>query len=343
LNGFATNSWQMVTFTISNLSENFSQLWIRSQFSAGSPLVTTFLLIDAVCIEELNTGSTCMEFDDTIVTSATNRQNAFNLYGNGNGGFLNDWLVASGTPSLFASGDLANVSAYSGPQSALMGICDVGSDWNESLELIYDFSPGNTYQVSFALRNAQALGASAATVDFILLQAPINFTYQTQTGCTQVASVPASALSAYSISNLTANSWNTYNFSVSGLNATYSHLWIRPRFASGSAQTTTFILLDSLCITKSSSVGITEATENLPVHIFPNPAHNQVTIQLSGDHKLNGVKLYNFLGSAVGEWQGLTTDVLTLDVSQHAAGMYLLAVTDNQGNRTVKKLQIQRN
>lgn len=341
VSSFADNSWQTINFTISNLADNYTQLWVRSQFSSGSPSVTTFLLMDAVCIEEVNTAVTCHQFDDTLITDASSRQHAFNLFGNGNGGFLNDWLVASGTPTLFASGSLANINAYSGSQAALMAVCDVAADWNESLELIHSFDPGKTYDVSFALRNAQSLGASAATVDFLLLSAPINFTYQTQTGCTQVPAIPSTALNVHSITNLTANSWSTYSFTISGLSSSYPYLWIRPRFASGSAQTTTFVLLDSLCIAESTPVSVKNIDNNLPVQIYPNPANSLVTVKLSGKQNLQQIKLYNYAGSMVREWQNLQTNLLTIDVSDYSKGIYVIDITDTQGNRTVRKLQVQ--
>ena len=341
LSSYANNSWQTIQFTVSNLADNYTQLWVRSQFSAGAPQATTFLLMDAVCVQEVNALSTCFQFEDTLITSATARQNAFHLFGNGNGGFLNDWLVASGTPSLFAGGDLSGVSAYEGSQSALMGICDVASDWNESLELIYDFEPGRTYDISFALRNAQALGASPASVDFLLLTNPINFTYQTQTGCTKVATIPPSALNVNSLTNLTANSWSTYHFSISGLSTTYPYLWIRPRFASGSVQNTTFILIDSLCISASSPTSISTVENALSVRIFPNPAQDRVHISLPDAQRIQGVRLYNTSGHLIREWLNPQSNMLMMDMAAYSNGMYLLDITDTQGIRAVRKLQIQ--
>lgn len=342
INSFATNAWQTVNFTISNLTDNYSQLWFRSGFSSGAPLVTTFLLTDDVCINEVVTEATCYQFDDTTLTNATTRQHAFNYFGNGNASFLQDWLVGSGTPAIFSIGELNGTTAYTGTQSALMAVCDAGTNWNESLELTHDFTQGGNYTVSFALRNAQALGTSAVNVDFLLLNAPISFTYQTQTGCTQVAAIPSSAFNAYSITNLTTNSWGTYSFNVSGLTSTYTHLWIRPRFSSGNVQTTTFVLLDSLCISTSGTVAINEVTHELNVTLYPNPASDAFRISLSNNQILLSVKLYDYAGAIAKDWQNLLSPSAKLDISTMSNGIYIAEITDTNGNRITKKLVINR-
>lgn len=342
ISGFATNAWQTVNFTISNLTDSYSQLWFRSGFSSGAPLSTTFLLMDDVCVNEVIAEATCYQFDDTTLTNATTRQHAFDYFGNGNAGFLQDWLVASGTPAIFSTGELNGTPAYTGTQSALMAVCDAGANWNESLELTHDFTQGGNYTVSFALRNAQALGASAVNIDFLLLNAPISFTYQTQTGCTQVAAIPSSAFNAYSITNLTTNSWGTYSFNVTGLTSTYTHLWIRPRFASGNVQTTTFVLLDSLCISQTSTVGIPELKHELNAVLYPNPAIDGFHIALSNNQTLQSVRLYNYAGAMVKDWQNLFSPSAELNVSTLNNGVYLAEITDTKGSRTTKKLVISR-
>src|SRR5687768_12432874 len=95
----------------------------------------------------------CESFDGLTVPAA-NKEQAFNIYGNGNAGFLQNWFVASGTPSIRASGDLAGVTAYSGNQFALQAVCNVAPLWSEGLMLQYNFSPNQSYDLSFAMRNA---------------------------------------------------------------------------------------------------------------------------------------------------------------------------------------------
>jgi hypothetical protein len=52
ISGFADNTWQVVTFNISNLTADYTQLWFRASRAAGAPQFTTFFLMDSLCLTD---------------------------------------------------------------------------------------------------------------------------------------------------------------------------------------------------------------------------------------------------------------------------------------------------
>ena len=197
--------------------------------------------------------SSCYSFDDVAVPSA-NTQQAFNIYGNGAGGFLGDWHVPSGTPSIYRSGDITGINAYDGNQCALMAVCNSGSNNSEGLELAYNFVQGNSYRVSMAIRNAPEPGRGIGPVDmkFVLLQNTINYVYNPNTGCSATPAIPSGALVVDSLINFATNAWTVISFNITGLTQNYSQLWIRGKFNSGTSNTAD-ILIDSMCVQQLSS------------------------------------------------------------------------------------------
>jgi hypothetical protein len=140
------------------------------------------IIMASLCAGTVSAQKICENFDSFTVTT-NNKQHAFNTYGNGNSGFLQNWTVPNGTPAIVASGDLNGVNAYNGNQCALMGVCDVASDWSEGLALNYSFEQGKSYTVTMAVRNAPlSVTPTPIDVNFLLLKNPIQHTYQTQTG-----------------------------------------------------------------------------------------------------------------------------------------------------------------
>ena len=219
---------------------------IKSNSLLFKRFVGLFMCI--ICVFKSSAQVFCTGFDEQAV-SLQEGANAFNTFGNGNGGFLNDWSVFNGTPSIYSSGQLLGVNAYDGNQYVLAAICDNGSNFSEGVSLRYSFLQGNSYNVSLVIRN-HGIGSNPTPIDidFILLDSALNFTYQTQTGCTQTPTIPANALFVHSVSGFSTDSWQLVNFSISNLNQNYHHLWIRSVFSQGAQQVTTFMLLDSFCI-----------------------------------------------------------------------------------------------
>lgn len=57
VSNFALNSWQVVSFPVTGLTANYTQLWIRETFSSGAPLVTTDFAFDSLVINQANNSS----------------------------------------------------------------------------------------------------------------------------------------------------------------------------------------------------------------------------------------------------------------------------------------------
>jgi PKD repeat protein len=250
ITSFAQNSWQLVTFSISNLTSNYEHLWIRPKFSANAPLATTFLLFDNLCIEEINP-QPCYTFEEQVITN-NDREHAFNLYGNGNPGFLADWKVTNGTPSIYRNGDLSGVNAYNGNQYVLSGVCGAANS-SEGLSLRRSFEPGKSYEVTIAIRNTRTGGnPTPLDIDFILLKNSIFYSYNNQTGCSATPAIPTDAITVKSITSFAQNSWQLVTFSITNLADNYGHLWIRSKFSANAPLTTTFLLFDNLCIQETT-------------------------------------------------------------------------------------------
>jgi hypothetical protein len=324
---FATDSWQVINFTISNLPADYQNIWIRSFLSQGAPFVTTFLLMDAVCIETV-VPSTCYMFDEQAITSP-DIAHAFNTYGNGNSGFLEDWNVVSGTPSIYYNGSLGAVNAFEGTQFALSAVCDAGSAFNESVSLEYNFQQGNNYNVSMAIRNyGSTNNPTPIDIDYILLENPIAYTYNTGTGCSAIPAAPVASDTVHAISSFNQNAWQVINFNVTNLATDYSNLWFRAKFSSGAPLVTTFFLFDSVCVTQiNEPIGITETQEQLAITVFPNPTNGTVTIETSGAkgfytlHDVTGKLLLN--GT-------VATELFNLDLSAFSKGIYFFSLHDGQ-------------
>lgn len=326
-NSYATDSWQIISFTISNLTDDYHNIWIRSFLSQGAPFTTTFLLLDAVCIETL-TPTTCFMFEEQTITS-NDIAHTFNTYGNGNPGFLEDWNVVSGTPSIYYNGALGNVSAFEGTQFALTGVCDISGGWNESVSLEYNFQQGNSYSISMAVRNRGVSGTpTPIDVDFILLENPVAYTYNTSTGCSQIPATPTGCDTAYTISTLDQDVWQVISFNITNLASDYSNLWFRAKFSSGAPLVTTFFLFDSVCVTQTNNPNaLIENMHPLAITVFPNPTSGNVTIETSGAkgfytlHDVTGKLLMN----------GTTgTERLNLDLSAFSKGIYFFTLHNEQ-------------
>jgi len=81
-----------------------------------------------------------------------------------------------------------------------------------------------------------------------------------------------------------------------------------------------FDLTDTLSIKEFNLLGF---------NIYPNPAQNQVTIQLQEGIKLNQATIYNTLGQFIS-----TSKDNIINTSHLSSGMYLLEIETNQGKAT---------
>jgi len=74
-----------------------------------------------------------------------------------------------------------------------------------------------------------------------------------------------------------------------------------------------------------SGVGVGEL-QTAEVHIFPDPAHDHLTISIHGNTVAGNIQLFNELGQQILE-QKLTGSIAELTISELPAGMYILRVS----------------
>lgn len=86
-------------------------------------------------------------------------------------------------------------------------------------------------------------------------------------------------------------------------------------------------------------VGLKKYTlKNFDWTVYPNPANNQVEIDLPKDFRLSQVQLYSIQGSLL--WQTTNQNELKIDVSNYPEGIYLLRVVNQKGESAHKKIII---
>lgn len=331
---FATDAWTIVSFTVSNLNADYHNIWIRNNYSQGAPLVTTFVLLDSVCIEQLSPAQCYMFDEQTVAPSDVNH--TFNLYGNGNAGFLADWNVLSGTPSVCYDGYLNGVNAYEGSQYVLMGVCDASALWADGLSLQYNFTQDNTYQVSMAIRNRGIAGTpTPLNVEFVLLDQPIAYTYNPNTGCSPSPAIPNGAVTVHTESSFATDAWTLLTFNIANLNTDFHNLWIRPNFSSGQAETTTFFLFDSLCVTQiDSAMSLADNAALLNLNIYPNPTSGNVIVESAS---AKGSYLLNDLTGKLLLNGNVTNQRFEIDLSAFSEGVYIFTLYDGE-NMVHKKI-----
>ena len=86
-----------------------------------------------------------------------------------------------------------------------------------------------------------------------------------------------------------------------------------------------------------STVGVPLSPAQKPVLVFPNPAHDELTIQNAGDCKIG---VYNFLGQEVIATQGFSTNA-QIDIKELLSGNYMLHIIQADGE--VKNTQFVKN
>jgi hypothetical protein len=308
---FSAQQWQVVNFTVTNLSQNYSRFWLR-QSGANN-----FLFVDSLCINEvIETSSYCENFDECGTLSPNQREHAFNFFGNGQPGCLSNWEVTSGTPSIYGS----FVAPYSGTDYALLGIHN--SSTVEGIALKYDFLEGKTYTISMALYN---YNGSAQNIDFYLLTSPIPYTYTTSVGSSPIPAVPAGALLMDSIRQFTSQQWQVHTFTFSNLRQDYNRFWIRQYGANN------FLFLDSLCITEQTITGIKEANHQPSLALYPNPASNELYIRGLGNETVQ-ISIFDLQGKLL----MMQESAGKIDISQLASGTYIAGIKQ-RGTTTFKR------
>lgn len=134
------------------------------------------------------------------------------------------------------------------------------------------------------------------------------------------------------IINLPADSsgWKFYSYDLSAYTGQAIYIAFREVMADNQADGAA-IMLDVVQV--SSNVGINEATNNVTLNTYPNPANDVVYVSSSVEIKT--LSLTNIVGQTV-----LSTEVnnsnTSVDVSTLSSGVYMLRVETTEGFRTEK-------
>jgi len=98
-------------------------------------------------------------------------------------------------------------------------------------------------------------------------------------------------------------------------------------------------------ITLPVSIGQTTSVETLPpstIDVFPNPAREQITLQLHNTtNTINDIVLYNLAGAAVYEAKDLHAATYEVPVADLAEGLYIAHLVTDDGVLS-KKFEIVR-
>ncbi len=82
----------------------------------------------------------------------------------------------------------------------------------------------------------------------------------------------------------------------------------------------------------NTTVGVHEVANNAGIEVYPNPIANEINV--SGLSSNDKVQVYDLLGKAVSAvWAVTTNGSQTFTVGNLAAGVYVLQVTDSEGNK----------
>ena len=132
---------------------------------------------------------------------------------------------------------------------------------------------------------------------------------------------------------------NEYTFSFASINYAWQNgdtveYYLFAKDESGRVEKHPYIgAADPHVFTITGEVGVTER-ESLQMRVYPNPATETVFVTLDGDAEIDNITLYDLQGRIVGANNNspLQTGSANLNVKSLPAGIYLLHVTDADGN-----------
>lgn len=238
----------------------------------------TLLFISALLGANLFSQSTCESFDNIPQSKLKSNggldgAHAFHVYGNlSNGGcsgtgncYYNKWEVVNGAPSVFWYNQVPGVTAANDSNYVCLNTNgNSNPQKTDGIAYVYNFTTGNTYTVSMALRTLILSGSTTdLNIEFYLLQNAIPYTYVNTIGTSSIANIPSGALKVSTKANFVNNTgWTTVNFQIpaSLLTSNYSRLWIRQTNNANAGDLG--LLVDSFCISKDNVSGINEPIEN---------------------------------------------------------------------------------
>ncbi|HWB64954.1 MAG TPA: T9SS type A sorting domain-containing protein [Chitinophagales bacterium] len=344
---YSQTAWSVKTITISNLTADYSDLWFRVSFTSDFSNTTAFCF-DSVCVADITTNGDCYSFDDSIIPNG-DVPHAFNIYGNGHQGFLQDWNVTSGTPSLEKTGSLG-VTAYSGVQFACTVACNSGATQAEGVSLHKTFEPGHTYTLTLANRTAPVTGGGdPLDIKFILLQSPIAYTYSTSSGCSAIPATPQGALVVDSIIGDTSTAWTIKTITISNLSTTYTDLWFRVSFTSDFSNTTAFCF-DSVCLTdQGTTLAVNDLTTAPAQPVLyqnnMNPFSSETTIRYyvpESGYTNAQIVVYDVTGKMVRQYfaKNAGNNSAVFEAGELGAGIYLYSLVVNGRRIDTKRMML---
>jgi hypothetical protein len=335
---YSDTAWKTATIQVSGLTKDYSQIWWRvniPQAIAAAP----YLLIDDVCLKEL-APPTCFHFDDSIIGTLQNKENAIDLY-RGVGQPLEGWTSVNGSPSIYSS---PSINFPSGKQCLLLGAC--GSNKSEGASYNYAFKSGKSYEVSFKYRYYSLQTGNAALSNFDVLLAD-SLVHNNQGGCGTVSTfaISPAAKNIFSKTNYSDTAWKTATIQVSGLTKDYSQIWWRINIPQAIAAAP-YLLIDDVCLQEGFLSGINEFSESEnALLLYPNPASKEVFVQFNSELDLTSaqLKLYDMMGAEIKNIQATNLgNKIRIETSDLKAGNYLVRLSDNEGQIYTKHLVIVR-
>ncbi len=334
---YSDTAWQTATLNVSNLGRDYSQIWWRINIPQAI-VAAPYLLLDDVCIQEIPT-ATCFYFDDTILATLQNRENAVDLF-RGAGQPLQGWSSVNGSPSVVKN--FGGVNTPSGTQCLVLAAC--GSNRSEGVSYNYTFKSGKNYQVSFKYRyiSIQASNAAINTFDVLIADSLL---HNNQGGCGTIntRAVSPQSVNILSKTNYSDTAWQTATLNVSNLGRDYSQIWWRVNIPQAIVAAP-YLLLDDVCIQETNITGVKELNKNADEWIlYPNPATNFVNIQLGPESKisLSSVQVFNMLGKEIRNIETrISDDKIQLETAGIQAGNYIVKVTNNASQIFTKRLVI---
>lgn len=85
-------------------------------------------------------------------------------------------------------------------------------------------------------------------------------------------------------------------------------------------------------------IAVSELHEENTWNLYPNPSHDQLNIELVGNHKTQTISIYDSQGNHIyDEYLKSWQDKITMDVSGWSNGMYLIRMRDEEGEMKTRK------
>jgi len=210
------------------------------------------------------------------------------------------------------------------------------------------------YSITLLVTNASGTAQTTQTLNVTSCPPVVSFTipqsfqicdaiktFSTVQGTTNPLGASGSITYTWSVSPSTGLSYapNLFspNLKVTITNTTISSytVTLRARNASGTSTLTQMIYADCVGITERNLLA-----DNLIV--FPNPAHEQITVTVPGSVDTYKVKLTNILGSVVFEEKNAknSKENTVINLSNKAKGVYFLTVESNN-EKVTKKIVVE--